>query len=288
MARLNVQGLARGDKGLMSTIVTHPGQTIVSIDLASGEPTVTTHYSQDPNYYAASFGMVGKAPFYDPSGLLQISDIYLMTMSKSPMGAQRMREVFNTPWDGLTFGEQWLKDDEKIKKFLKPERAFHKTLCLGLGYGMGPKKMVKSAYEKGYELSLEHAQQFHKVYWTTFKGVKSFAQWCTRQVENRGYIVNEFGYRCTPQPFKAYNAFIQSSVSGIMHVFGRELIPLLPKHSRYLTCIHDELLISVPTEQLEDAFKAKEQATEILNDTLAWSVKIRTGWAPGKDWYTAK
>lgn len=75
MTKLNIQGLARGDKGLMSSMIPPPGHVFVSVDLAAGEPSVSAHYSQDRNYFDACFGMVGKEPYYD-GDLLRCDDIH--------------------------------------------------------------------------------------------------------------------------------------------------------------------------------------------------------------------
>ncbi len=85
---LNVQGLARKEQGLLSYVLPEEGFSFVSVDLGAGEPSVTSHFSKDKNYYAACFGMVGKAPYYDQQGVLQIDDIYLAGASVAPTGKQ--------------------------------------------------------------------------------------------------------------------------------------------------------------------------------------------------------
>lgn len=285
-ARLNVQGLARRDPGLMRCIVPDDGMTTVSIDLSAGEPTVTSHFSQDPRYRYACFDGVGKAPFYDGS-VLMLDDIYLMTMSVSPIGAKQMRELFHTRFNTATFVEKWLEDAESIKSMIKKERQLHKMLALALGYGMGPKKMVKQCYDNGHTMDMKTARAFYDAYWRLFQGVRKLADRLAARVARDGYIVNAFGYRLTPPPHKAFNYFIQSSVSGIMHVFVAKLFALAD-YAYLDTVIHDEVVADTPIPRL-DAFRvAKEQATASLNDDLKWTVAIRTGFAVGQSWYEAK
>ncbi len=281
-ARLNVQALARRDRRLVGCIHASTDTDIISIDLAAGEPSVTTHFSQDKNYRWATFDGVGKAPFYD-GRVLMIDDIYLMCMSVSPMGAGIIRKEFDT----TNFADIWLSDPESIKSKLKKERQFHKILALGLGYGMGPRKMVNAAYDAGYLLSFSEAKEFHKAYWNLFHGVRVLSDKLAAQVERDGFIVNPFGYRGVPEPRKAFNFFIQSSVSGIMHVFLAILAAKAP-YMHLLTVIHDELLVEVPKDLLETFRKDKEAATKELNAQLGWSVDIRTGFAVGATWYDAK
>lgn len=284
--RVNVQGLSRRDAGLMTCITPDPGYTTVSIDLASGEPTVTSHFSQDRNYMYACFDGVGKVPEYR-NNILMLDDIYLMAMSISPIGAVKAREAFYKKWPAGSFQDQWLADAEVIKTALKKDRQIHKMLALGLSYGMGANKMCKQMYDAGFQLSVSDAKTFKNAYWHLFSGVKKFANRLTKIIEDDGYVVNPFGYRLTPQAHKGFNAFIQSSVSGIMHVFTAKLMAAAP-YGRFVTCIHDELLIDVPSDRLDEFKKDKEIATKSLNDDLNWSVNIRTGFAVGSNWYEAK
>jgi hypothetical protein len=289
MAKLNVQGLARRDVGLMGTIVPDLGMTVVSCDLSAGEPTCTAHYSQDKNYYDATFGMVGKDPFYTDEGVLKIGDIYLTALSVSPVGGDLMREVFHSTYDGDTFAERWRKDSEFFTKgVLKKARALHKILALGLSYSMGPRKLVKSAYDAGYVLSLKDAKAFYAAYWSLFSGVQAFGKRLERLFAQRGYLVNDFGYRLIPDAdYKCLNYFIQSSVSGIMHVLCEKYFSVCD-FAQFITVIHDEVIMQIPTEKLELAKDLMKRAEESLNSDLGWSVRIRVGWAEGKNWYEAK
>jgi DNA polymerase I-like protein with 3'-5' exonuclease and polymerase domains len=286
MAKLNVQGLSRKEKILMECIEFEKDYVGVSIDLSSGEPTVTSHFSQDPNYRYACFDGVGKEPFYREDTLM-IDDIYLMTMSRSPIGKGLILDAFNNTYGGLSFVETWMQDPEIIKGLLKKDRQIHKMLALALGYGMGPKKMVKQCYDSGHTLSFKDAKEFYRVYWDLFKEVRNLEQKLSRAVKNRGWIVNPFGYRLKPEEHKAFNYFIQSSVSGIMHLFGVYLFREA-SYARFITCIHDEFLVEIPKEKIETFRRDKERATELLNERLKWSVNVRTGFEIGNNWYEAK
>ncbi len=287
MARLNVQGLARRDPGLMRCIVSDPGYTTISMDLAAGEPTVTSHFSQDPNYLYATFNGVGQRPFYK-NGVLMCDDIYAMTRSVSPIGRTNMWNEFHTGnYGGLSFADAWLKDADAVKKTFKKDRDLHKMLALALGYGMGPKKMIKQCYDKGHTMEMQVARDFYGAYWQLFAGVRRFADRLSMQIKKKGYIVNPFGYRLTPPPHKAFNFFIQSSVSGILHVFNAKLFAIAP-WAQFVTVIHDELIATVPKERVEEFRICKDRATESLNADLKWTVAVRVGFAQGDTWYEAK
>ena len=285
---LNIQGMSRKEPRLMRGLVADPGHVFVSVDLAAGEPTITTHFSQDPYYRSATFDMVGKAPYYDSQGVLMIDDIYLMGMSVSPMGQALMYETFGQRFGDFTFTEQWLRDPEVIKTRLKRERAFHKILILGLGYAMGPKHMVESAFKAGYELSLKQAKAFFKAYWNLFSEVRNLATALEAQFNAQGYLENPFGYRLVPDPsYKSLNYFIQSSVSGLINALCVKFFTVCPV-AQFVTVIHDEIIFQVPESHLSEAKVLFDKSVESLNADLNWSVNVRCGWKPGKDFYEAK
>lgn len=285
-SKLNVQALARRVPELMACIGPKAEFVNVSIDLGAGEPTCTTHFSNDANYRYANFDGVGKPPYYS-NNVLMIDDIYLQCASVSPMGAADMKAAFDANWPAGSFVDQWLADPDIIKNKLKKLRNFHKMLALGIGYGMGAKKMVNASYDAGYVLAFTDAKKFGNSYWQLYAGVKRFSDKLAREVENKGFIVNPFGYRGVPEPRKAFNFFIQSSVSGIMHAFLAILGARCP-YMVLLTVIHDELLVEVPKEMVEQFRKDKEEVTAELNRQLNWSVDIRTGFVVGSNWYEAK
>lgn len=285
----NVQGLARKERLLMEGLVPPPGCKFASVDLGAGEPSVTAHFSKDPNYYAACFGMVGKEPYYDESGILQIDDIYLMFASVSPLGKDTLRRAFEADWGGLTFAQQWVLDSEVIKAKLKKTRALHKVLALAIAYGQAPRGMVNFAYDQGHSLKLNDAKTLYAAYWETlFPGVRNLGQALKNQFNTKGYLINPFGYRLVPETdYLALNYFIQSSVSGIMKVLEEKFYAITPE-AKFVTCIHDEAIFSIPEHLVDEAKTNMQIAVESLNTDLGWSVKIRTGWAVGNNLYEAK
>ena len=288
MARLNVQGLARQDKQLMSGLKAPPGFTYVSCDLSSGEPTCTAHFSKDKNYYDATFGMVGKAPFYQ-GNLLKIDDVYLTSASFNPMTKDKMREAFNSRYGTLPFAEQWVIDKEIIKEDagIKPVRKFNKPLTLGIGYMMGPKKLVTTSYDQGYIINFKDAKGFHEGYWTTYAGVWKLSKLLEAKYNKDKRLINPFGYPLFPdKPYKSLNYYIQSSVSGIVHIIRAKFKAVAP-YAVFVTIIHDELIYLVPTHLLAAAKTAMKIVEDSLNRDLKWSVNIRIGWKPGQDMYTA-
>jgi len=286
---LNAQGLARREKLLMGGLVADPGHTFVSIDLSSGEPTATCHYSGDKNYADAIFNMVGQDPYFDSDGVFKCDDIYLSAASFSPLGASEVRRVVlsHNAWDGKSLlGWDSIKDS--IKAQLKEVRDLHKILVLGIGYSMGPRKMVQSCKEKGFDVPYAQAKQFFDMYWAWCHSVKSFSDAMVSKYRDEGHLINDFGYRLLPDAdHKCFNYWIQSSVSGIMNILAPKFFSLSPE-SKFVTVIHDELIIQVPDDSLEQAKDSMRAATYSLNRDLGWDVKVRTGWVEGGTLYEAK
>lgn len=283
--KLNSQGLARGDKDLMSCLLPDNGKTIVSVDCSQLEPTVISHYTKDPVYKYAAFEGVGKEPYYASDGVLMIDDMYLMSASKWPIFEDLMRSAFNRKWGELTFTEQWLKDNEVIKGALKKQfRAVVKAMVLALGYGAGWKKLRAMAYEHGFIISAAEAKEMHRQFWNTYRYMGAFARHCAERVKEHGCIVNDFGYRLTPEPHKAFNAVIQSSASGVLDLLQINFFDICKhidrrKDARGL--IHDELLFDVPKEFEAECRQDMQRAVDRLNEQLQWDVPIRTGWQSG-------
>lgn len=283
MKRLNAQAMARRDPLLMECIVADPGYTFISADLVSGEPTVTAEFTQDPYYIAATLGMVGKQPFIDPAGVLMIDDIYLMGMSVSPMGKDKIKEMYAK-------GEfdDWTTNPDRVKSLLKAERALHKILMLGLERQMGVSKMVANAFKAGYTLPETEARAFGKAYWKLFSDIKKLSKKLEAEVKMKGSLITPFGYRLTPdKPYKALAWYIQSCVSGIINVLAIKYFTTFPD-AELKTIIHDELVFQVPIDKVDEAKAHFYKVVDSLNNDLNWSIKVRCGWKEGRNFYEAK
>jgi len=210
-----------------------------------------------------------------------------MGASVSPVGKDITCAAFEKPWPAGTFSEQWVKDKQVILKEIKKTRDIHKLMILALSYGAGPKKIVDSLYERGIDISFKDAKTFRKVYWELFKGVRTFADSLEALITQKGYYINPFGYRITCDSRKAYNYFCQSSVSGIINIYTAKLFAAVP-WALFLTIIHDEILLEIPEVRLEEFKEIKALVDKSLNEDLNWSVPIRFGCVPGKNWYEAK
>lgn len=267
---INYPALARRDEEFMSCWLADPGYSFVSQDVVSLEPSVTAHFTKDKRYRWATADGIGKKPYYDGT-ILMIDDMYLMTASQLPPTAAAIKYA----WDTGVF-DTWLQDPEGVKKHLKKPRSFAKVCALGLGYGMGAKKLQKTCEEFGTVLSFAEAKEVRAAYWRLFSGLRAFAdllQWC---IEKEGAIVNPFWYRITPEPHKAFNAYIQSAASGVLDLYCALLFEAAP-WANFVTLIHDESICQVPDDKLQEFMRLSEESVVKLNESLQWSVPIRFG-----------
>lgn len=286
--RLNSQGLARNDERLMRCLKSSKDKLIVSVDLAAAEPTIITHYTKDPIYAYAAFTGVGKKPYYD-NGVLMIDDPYLLSASTWPIMGDLMKQAFTRDWGGKTFVDQWMEDNEVVKGVLKKEfRAVAKAGVLALGYGAGWRKLKQMFYENGFEITAHQAKGMYKTYWGLYEYIHAYAQYCQETVKKQGYIVNDFGYRLTPDPHKAFNAVIQSSASGVLDLLQINFFDICKHVNRRNDAkglIHDELLFEIPKELEQECRQDMYKAVERLNNQLNWDIPIRIGWQSGDNHY---
>lgn len=286
--KLNSQGMSRSFEPLMSSIVSRSNKIFISVDLSAGEPSVTSHYSQDRQYTYCNFTGVGKKPFYK-NKILMIDDMYIMGASVSPTGRKSIFDAYHSTWRGNSFADQWIIDKKVITKDsnMSSVRYVHKKQILAMQYGQSPDGMVKKARDDGIKLSNHDAKLFHKAFWyDLFPDVRRLGERLKIINKKQGYLVNEFGFRMFPEIRKSLNYWIQSSVSGVVDLLMISFYNLAP-YANHLAIIHDELIFEVPDDKLQDAKKAMDMALDHVNRTLNWSIKIRTGWVEGRNFFAA-
>ena len=287
---VNIQALSRREKNLMNKLLPDPGYIFVSSDMSAGEPTIITQLTKDPNYKYFCFDGIGKKPYYK-GDILMIDDVYLGYASKCPMFAPAMRNIFDTMlFNGNSFADQWLINAEVIKedKAVKFIRKNAKWMALAFGYGLGPKNVIPKAIEAGLAVKPSDGTGAFNAYWSTFNGIRSYAEQLASHTKHVGWFANHFGYRFVPeQPRKAFNGMIQSSVSSLFHWYFILMQHFMPE-ALFVCCVHDEGLFMIK-EGDEDKFRiALKQVSDTMNSELNWDVDLRFGAVFGKDLYEAK
>jgi hypothetical protein len=292
---VNPQGMARSEQALMAGLIpSSPKRSFISADLGSGEPTVTCHFSGDPNYYQACFGMRGVLPYYK-GDVLQIDSIYFMVASVSPIGASAMKEAFNTTYEGKSFSQKWVEDSDWMKKELASIYKPHKTLSLAKTYGQQPKGTVKYAYDRGVSITLSQSEQFDKVYWyKSFPKVRLLAGALRKRMREQGSMLTTFGYRLRSwKSADAFNHFIQAHISGYMKYLTYNFFKNLEKEGlsgcvHFVKIVHDEIIFEIDTDREEEVKKIYYRSLDELNQSLNWNVTMTSGWVRGSNLYEAK
>lgn len=275
---LNLPAMARKEDAFQNCIQADDGKVFFSQDVVSLEPSITAEMSQDPMYMYATVTGIGQRPHYK-GNILMIDDIYLMSASMFPTTRDAIYDIFHnhTMPTGLSFADQWMIDSEVCKDYTKKAvRNFAKVACLGIGYGMGWRKFQTTSEENGKVISVQESKGVIKSYWDGYEGLKALRDWASWEVKKKGSIVNPFGYRCTPDPHKAFNAYIQSSASGVLDVYCLKLFSIC-SWAEFVALIHDEVIFMIPEDKQDELKKISEEVVRSLNEDLGWTVPIRFG-----------
>ncbi len=274
VVKVNLPALARRDLPFMKCWQARPGHVFISSDFSSLEPSITAHFSQDKYYKYATYDGIGKEPYIDSRGVLMIDDVYLMTASVMPQFRASVLDFFSTPENRA----RWLVDAEGCKgtKELKGPRKQAKPCCLGFNYGMGPKKFVAMSYDAGVNISLKDAKIMYKAYWDLYADLRNLTKKLENFMGKYKSIVNPFGYRLNTAPFKAYNAFIQSSASGVVDVFCLKFFSKM-SDAKFVALIHDEVVYELPVDQVDMAREFTQECVASLNKDLGFTVPMRLG-----------
>lgn len=269
--KVNLPALARRDERFMQCWLPPDDHVFISSDFSSLEPSITAEFSKDPYYTYATCTGIGKKPYIDSKGVLMIDDMYLMYASQDPRLKDRVIEIFSQD----KYCELWLTDKEQIKgKILKPERSDAKPACLGFGYNMGWKRFITQSFDAGKIVTAPESKGAHKAYWQLFADIKKLANKLEHLLKRDGFMINPFGYRLTTEPHKGYNAFIQSSASGVVDVLCLKFFPTCP-WAEFITLVHDEIIYSIPKDKIAETKVLQDGAVKSLNKDLGFTIPMR-------------
>lgn len=273
-ARVNFPALARRDGRLMECLQpARPGDVFISSDFTALEPSISSQYSKDEYYSYASYHGVGKRPYIDENEILRIDDVYLMFASVDPRFKAKVLDFFSKPSNC----DLWLENKDSIKEnLLKTPRKKAKPAVLGFGYGMGWKRFITQSFDSGDIVTPAEAKGAHKAYWQLFSGIARFSKTLEVLTKKQGFIENPFGYRLTTDPHKGYNAFVQSSASGVVDLLCLHFFPNCPE-ATFVGLVHDEVVYTCAKENAETCRYKQEQSVKWLNETLQFDIPMRLG-----------
>jgi len=183
------------------------------------------------------------------------------------------------------------------QKSVTPEMRRHaKAVNFGLIYGMSAFGLARST-----DLTLAEAEQFVKVYFERFPGVRAYLDQTRRRAGELGYVETLLGRRrYFPQlalgaagipevnrnraEREAINAPIQGSAADIIKLAMLRLPPAMQQaglHGRMLLQVHDELVFEVPEGETTHTIPLVKR---IMQEALPLRVPVKADAKVGRNW----
>jgi DNA polymerase I-like protein with 3'-5' exonuclease and polymerase domains len=246
---------------LMSCFSCDEGFGGVHADLTAVEPTLTCHYSQDPNLLKV---------FRDGLG-----DVYLdLALTLFPED-EELRRVYNP----MAPCSSWVKD------LLKKARKLAKIIQLAVQY-----TGTEFAVSNNLRCSLERGEELVDRYWIHYAAVKKCNERLIRLHDQKGFLINAAG-RVFRMPWPEHkdtpNRFFQSGghdilvqwVLGIDRLCqerGIEAVPILAD-------CHDSSSWAAPISQVPALRQVFIDALDEVNDRVNLTIPIK---AEVKEFFT--
>jgi len=171
-------------------------------------------------------------------------------------------------------------------------RRVAKTVNFGVIYGMSDYGL-----EQATELSREEAAQFITSYFEKYPGVKQYLESTKQQARDKGYVQTLLGRRRSIPEINsanrqvrqaaermAINMPVQGTSADIIKVAMINLYQEMVKRqlkSKMLLQVHDELLLEVPEEEMEEICQL---VPEIMSAALELSVPLKVDIHSGNNW----
>lgn len=256
----NLQNIPiRSEEGqrIRRAFVAKPGHVFLAADYSQVELRILAHVSQDEALLDA---------------FRQDQDIHRTTAAA----------VYNIPVENVTYNQ----------------RRFAKAVNFGLIYGMGAFRLARDS-----ELTLAEAENYIKAYFARFPGIQRYLDETKEQAKQRGYVETLMGRRRYFPVFKgtmtgqnrqawlraereAVNHPIQGTAADIVKVAMIELFARLrPYQAKLLLQVHDELLLEVPEEEVEEV---RPLLVETMMNATQLDVPLKVGTSTGTNWLELK
>lgn len=226
-----------------------PGMKLLSVDYSQVELRIMAHISKEPTLLEA---------------FEQGQDIHAATAAV----------VSNIP----------------IEQVTKNQRNFAKRVNFGLLYGMGAFRLARDS-----ELTLAQANEFIKTYFDRLPNVQVYLDRAKQIAYDTGYLTTLFGRRRTfpglheanrnvrmQAEREAINMPIQGTAADIIKKAMIELAPRLPALGAHMILqVHDELVLEVPEDRVQDTAKV---VVEVMEAACQLDAPLRTNAAAGTNW----
>lgn len=234
-------------------------------------------------------GTLIRTMFYAPEGYKlvvadysQIEPRVLASMSKDPI----LMSTYNTPG---------VKGDiyTTIGETMGVDRKAGKVLVLAMMYGVGPDKISAQI-----GCTLPEAKALLTSFSDKFPSVNEYRAKVIGVVRNKGYIATllkrrrylpdinsrQNGFRASAER-QAFNTRIQGSAADIIKLAMIRAHDMIPKESKLLLTVHDELVTLTPDHLAEETANAIREAMEgikLLDVPLIADLNIVQTWGDAK------
>ena len=172
-------------------------------------------------------------------------------------------------------------------------RKAGKVLVLAMAYGVGPDKIANQI-----GCTVNQAKSLLNDFESKFTAVNKYRNLVIGTTRKRGYVTTLLGRRrylpeITSRNFgekagaerQAFNTRIQGSAADIIKLAMVRAQDMIPKESRILLTVHDELVTLTPDNKAEETAECIRQAMEgidLLDVPLIADVKIVQKWGEAK------
>ncbi len=179
------------------------------------------------------------------------------------------------------------------------QRQFAKNVNFGLIYGMGSFRLAR---ESG--LTLAEAENYIKEYFERFPGIEDYLDRTKRQAREKGFVETLLGRRRYFPIFQArsranrqmvarsereaINHPIQGTAADVIKIAMIRLHKQLKEggyKARMILQIHDELLLEVPKEELDEV---RDLVVETMSSAFEMTVPLKVEVSTGQNWLELK
>ena len=226
-----------------------PGMCLLAVDYSQIELRIMAHVSKEPTLLSA---------------FEQGQDIHAATAAI----------VHNIPIDQVT----------------KQQRGFAKRVNFGLLYGMGAFRLARDS-----DLTLAQANDFIKTYFDRLPRVQEYLDHAKQLAYDMGYLTTLFGRRRSfpglheanrnvrmQAEREAINMPIQGTAADIFKQAMISVAPELPRlNARLILQVHDELVLEVPEDRVQEAAQV---VVRVMEGVAHLDAPLRANAASGTNW----
>lgn len=256
--RPSVLNMPFSEVDVMKSFHVEEGYVGIHADLASIEPCVLAHYSEDPTLLKVYKHGAG--------------DIYLDLGLDVFLEMEELRQKYNS----------LAPITSAVKEEFKDVRSVCKIIHLAVSYTGTHVTVAKNLTQAGFPTSKGQAMQLVSRYWSKFAVVKAFNYKIQELYDERGYIRNLTGRIIrVPTIYKKdlMNRLVQSSAHDILILWVLNIVEMFNSNKVdwkfHLPDIHDSASFMIKKGQEELARQCYLDALELVKTQVHMSVPIK-------------